>query len=131
MTNILINLSNHPSSKWSESQKEGWDEIIDISFPNIPAEYSEMQVLDLVTEFSAKLGELANEVEKKNSPLNLCLMGEFSFCYLLKEVLEDNLEGDVWHFFIPTTERKVVEKQNPDGTTVKTSEFSFVRWRKL
>ena len=131
MGNILINLSNHPSSKWSDSQRAGWDEIIDLAFPNVPAEYSEAQVIDLVTEYSGKLGELANEVEKKNSPLNLCLMGEFSFCYLLKEVLEDNLEGDVWHFYIPTTERKVVEKTNEDGSVSKISEFNFVRWRKL
>jgi len=31
----LVNLSNHPSDKWSDLQKSGWGAIIDIPFPEI------------------------------------------------------------------------------------------------
>ena len=33
----LINISNHPSTGWSDAQKAGWDQIIDIPFPQVPA----------------------------------------------------------------------------------------------
>ena len=126
---ILINLTNHPSASWSESQKKDWDEIIDISFPNIPAEYSEKQINDLVSEYNNKLEKIAGEIEQ-NSELNLLLQGEFSFCYTLFKTLREDSKRE-WNFYIPTTERKVVEKINPDGTTMKISEFQFVRWRKI
>ncbi len=32
---VLINHSNHPHSGWGDKQKEGWDKIVDIPFPNI------------------------------------------------------------------------------------------------
>lgn len=31
----LVNISNHPSDKWSEDQKVGFEKIIDIVFPGI------------------------------------------------------------------------------------------------
>ena len=51
---IFINLTNHPSSGWSEEQLKAaqqYGEIVDLSFPNIEPFFS-----------SEDINELANEV---------------------------------------------------------------------
>lgn len=126
---ILINHSNHPSDKWHPAQKEGWDKIIDLPFPNIDPHADTRQVADLVTEYYVSL-ELT--ISKQDGEVWLMLQGEFTYCYLLYERVRSYLiYSDYARNFrglaIPTTERRVVE--NPDGT--KTSTFEFVRWRLL
>ncbi len=125
--NILINLSNHPSNNWSDAQKAGWDDIIDLVFPQIPANISEIEVGDkYVIPFIQKLENWAKGLKKKGSELNIMLQGEFTFCYLLRDCLSGK-----WNFYIPTTERKVIEKHKEDGSVEKTAVFQFVRWRKI
>lgn len=126
---ILINLSNHPSSKWDKKQKEEWDTIIDIPFPNIPAEMDIFGVADLVNEYEHKLVKITKGFSYEE--FFVMLQGEFTFCYILWESLKHVYVNFVWHICIPTTERKVHEKQREDGTVEKITVFEFVRWRIL
>ena len=118
----LINLSNHPSDKWSEEQKKMWEDIIDIPFPNIEPESSAEEVENIARKYVYKIGEA---IIKHNFSVRhnyIMLQGEYSFCYTLAFLLRDSISD--FTFAIPTTERTVVEK---DG--VKSSVFKFVKWR--
>lgn len=133
MKRILINISNHPSSKWSEKQKEGWDEIIDIPFPNVPPQNDTAQVVNSVLDFVGKevtptvLG-LQSKYAGEDYDYSFFIAGEQTFTlYLIMSI--KNYCGFV-NLAIPTTERKVVEKQEGDKT-LKESVFEFVRWREI
>jgi len=127
---ILINLSNHNSSKWSESQKAGWDEIIDLQFPNIPPTADTIEMVnDFINPVAEKLGKLAYEIKSKGLQLSIMLQGEFTFSFLLYDILKNSFSDDNWKFYIPCTERKIQEITNPDGTVTKNSIFEFIGWR--
>ncbi len=121
---LLVNLSNHPSAKWQEEQKAGWDKIIDVPFPSVSATSSTEEVIELVAQYASLLGEIANEHEGWD--MHLMLQGEYTFCYLLLHAIIDTND---WKIAIPTTERRSVEKVGPGGETIKTQVFDFVRWR--
>lgn len=61
---MLINLSNHPSTKWGKKQKQAaiaqYNEILDLPFPQIEPEATIEYVLELAEKFSAKAKELLN-----------------------------------------------------------------------
>lgn len=117
----LINLSNHVSSKWSEAQKAGFSEIVDIQFPNIPATATTEDVKQIAKAITTKICEL--------DAFDIMLQGEFTLCYLIqREILQNNLNTKFW---IPTTERKVAESITADGTATKTAIFEFVQWRTI
>jgi len=111
----LINLSNHPSANWELEQKAGWDEIIDIPFPNVAPNASEEEVIELAAELLKKI--------KNTGVKNIMLQGEFTLVFALQQML---IEEGFYNFFFPTTERKVVEQNG-----IKTSVFKFVRWREM
>ena len=113
----LINVSNHPSSKWSDKQWQGFDVVYDIQFPNVDPNWNTEQVGCLVDHILDEINEL--DVN------NIMLQGEFTLCYLLQNKLSTKT---IW---IPTTERKVVEVVNADGTVTKNTTFEFVRWRMI
>lgn len=114
----LINLSNHNSKNWSNAQKEGFEEIVDIQFPNIDPNMTTLKVEELVDEYVEKI--------QSTKISNIMLQGEFTFCFLLQNKLRTRC-----NFYIPTTERKVVESIDVNGNTVKTATFEFVRWRTI
>ncbi len=128
---LLINVSNHPSEKWSEKQKAGWDKIVDLPFPQIPPDWNANQVLDIAKEYYQRINGI--KYEHKDYITCICLQGEFTFCYLLFALFilnPKNYEREKQQrFAIPTTERKVVETQDSEGKTIKQSVFEFVKWR--
>lgn len=120
---MLINLSNHPNSTWSERQlqaaREQFGEIIDIAFPVVDPTLHEEGVEELAYKYLSKIKLLAND---KNAIPVVHLMGEFSFTFALVTMLK--AEGiDV---IVSTSERQT--EMNPDGS--KTIRFDFVRFRK-
>lgn len=121
----LINISNHPSEKWSKEQKAKWSKIIDIPFPNVPADADEIEVMKIASELFGQVAKIMKEDKKIK---DIMLQGEFMVCYILIKLFRfyDNIR-----IVIPTTERIVVETNNPDGTTSKTAIFKFVRWRTI
>ena len=63
---MFINISNHPSSKWTEEQKrvanacgsqrkyfpdDGGHKIVDVPFPRIDPGYSSQDIINLVEKF--------------------------------------------------------------------------------
>lgn len=128
---ILLNISNHPSDKWSEKQKDGWDIIKDIEFPNINPYASTDEIVSDANHMAWTLPAIIeNNLPKNrivaNDEYYIMLQGEFTFCYLLRDLIKDD-----YTFVIPTTERKTIETANGDGTVSKISVFEFVQWRKI
>lgn len=121
----LLVISNHPPEKWEGEQREGWDKIEFISFPEISPvatreEVSEMARLFFLNVIKPRLDNDEN--------LFICLQGEFTFffefCYYLSEY--PSLRK---RFVFPTTRRIVEEQRNPDGSLNKIYKFKFVKWR--
>jgi hypothetical protein len=124
----LLVISNHNPDKWSENQKQGWDRIEFHPFPNIPADISSAEVIEnFATPICQKIGEFYSKCDEQGADGYVTIQGEFSLC----KAVFDALHGEDVRFVFPTTERKVVETQNPDGTTTKTAIFEFVQWREM
>ena len=115
--NIFINLSNHPSNKWSinqinESLKYG--NIIDMSFPSI----------DPIND---NINELVDKYYKEIININpsaIMLQGEMVFTYRLVSKLKEA------NFLVLAScsirETKEIVK---DNETIKTAVFNFVKYR--
>lgn len=118
---ILFNISNHPSLNWSAEQREGWNEIVDIPFPNVSPTADMDEVRGLAISIARKVKEICREkgIERP------CVMvqGEFSLCAFIYQTYTE------WVFFFPTTERVVEEIPRADGTIEKKTTFKFIRWR--
>ena len=119
---MLINLSNHPSDTWSDRHLqaacEHFGEIVDIVFPVIDPTLDESGIDLLAVEYLGKINEIA--VENNIKPV-VHLMGEYSFCYQLVNLLKaEGIES-----VVSTSERQT--QMNPDGS--KTIQFNFVRFR--
>ena len=114
---MLLNLSNHPSSKWSTAQKqialEQYGTIKDIPFPNIPPEYDNVAVKKMANAYFEKIIRL--------QPKAVHLMGEMTFTYTLVKQLKANKIICI----AATTERLVVEKGDK-----RIVQFNFFRFRK-
>lgn len=126
---IFINISNHPSSGWSDEQKAAaldnanFDQLlVDIPFPNVSPEALSYDVYLLAKDVQSKAWHLADArgVDKLN--VTCMVQGEASLCWYLTLLLND------WgvEVVVATTERVVVDNQ--DGS--KTSAFRFVQFRR-
>jgi len=116
---IFINLSNHPSSSWTEAQKleaAGYGEIRDWPFPVIPPEIDSDAVEAMAESYLQKILELSG-----TAVVTIHLMGELTFCYKLINLLQENKVKVV----ASTTKRNVAEFENG----VKQSSFIFQRFR--
>lgn len=114
---MLLNLSNHPSTAWSEAQlkaaKAQYGELIDLPFPNIPPTFSRAEVDALAADYEQQVLAL--------SPSAVHLMGEMTFtCNLVQRLLARGIPS-----VASTSERRVVEEA--DGK--KTLLFQFVQFR--
>lgn len=76
---ILINHSNHPSEKWNVRQKEGWDKIIDLLFPNIDPGIDTDEVGKIALENFKKIREIAVQETTKNKDATIYVMLQGSF----------------------------------------------------
>ena len=122
---MLINLSNHPSTKWSEAQLSTaaqYGAIIDMAFPNIDPLLDTEEVRDLAKHYFTKIEDI-RQAHRADVPVHL--MGESTFVYCLVDLLK--MHG--YAVFASTTERVVVESIEPDGSTKKEVLFRFVRFR--
>lgn len=135
---LFLNLSNHSTSKWSAKQIDaakvaakaimGADPeaevvIINIPFPQVDPSAMPWEVEKLAKEVTA--AAVYDNADALTSSIVFHIMGEQSFCYHAFKAVEEL----GYHACVSTTDRKVVEKQNEDGTTVKTAVFEFVQFR--
>ena len=114
---MFINLTNHPSSGWSEEQLTAaklYGEVVDLSFPNIEPYFTSKDIYELADERveGIKLLDIHPVVH---------VMGEMTFTY----AVVSRLKALGISCVASTTERIV--KMMSDGK--KISEFKFVRFR--
>lgn len=123
---MFINVSNHASTKWSKKQLDAAKalttdgRIVDIPFPNVDPNVSDVMV-------STMANNLVDEILSQGKIDAVMIMGELSLCYnAINELFQSGLR-----VVVATTERKAVEKVNPDGTTSKQVIFDFVQFREV
>lgn len=120
---MLINLSNHPLSTWSQKQiaeaENFYGRIIDVDFPQIPPDADEEIVSILAKDFTDICLDILSSSKDKNNAVHI--MGEMTFSFLLILQLHNNNVECV----ASTTKRNSKER---DGE--KISRFEFVRFRK-
>ena len=116
----FINISNHPSNKWSARQLQAAlalaSEVIDVPFPNVPSTAS--------TEDGKALAE--EVVSKVPSSASIALVqGEMTLTFSIVRQLQKRGINAV----AACSERRSVETVNQDGTTTKTAVFEFTQFR--
>ena len=119
---MLINLSNHPSDRWDESQKKAakdFGEIIDIPFPEVSPLYDENDILNLANEYVSMIKQIATLGD------SVMVQGEFSLTYSLI----NELKKAGYRTISACSERKSRDYKGADGQTVRESVFTFVRFR--
>ncbi|WP_291528076.1 TIGR02221 family CRISPR-associated protein [Bacteroides sp. UBA939] len=118
---LLINLSNHPFSAWSEQQyqaAEVYGKCVDLPFPDINPLCNDQEIEQLSDEYLEKVLVMSNGHE---GTLTVHLMGELTFCFsLLRKLQSRNIRC-----IASCTERNVTMTE--DG--VKHTFFHFVRFR--
>ena len=115
---MFINLTNHPSEKWSEEQLSAarqYGEIVDLSFPIIEPSYTKDDIMHLVKDCTETIMGI------KEGETVVHVMGEMTFTHNLVNAL---IERGVM-CLASTTERNII--MLPDGR--KISEFKFVQFR--
>lgn len=117
----LVNVSNHPSSKWTDEQKKGYPVIHDIPFPNISPTIWQNELDEMVTEFMIAIMDIINKNSEIGIETHAMIMGEMVFTYRLVTALK--LRGVVC--LASTSEREVEEKPNGE----KIVRFTFKGWR--
>jgi len=120
---MLINLSNHPAAKWSETQIkiacQQFGQVTDLPFPDIDPEADTDVIAILAEQYEVKIKRtLAAE---NTGAFAVHLMGELTFCFALVA----RLQKAGITCLASTTRRETVE----NGNGLKTSKFDFVRFR--
>lgn len=113
---MLLNLTNHPSSRWPENQVNMainlYEEIHDWSFPNIDPTLSSTELDELVHVYLERIGSL--------QPTVVHIMGEMTFSFRLIRQLQR-----VGIPCVASTTARITEQQ---GDT-KISRFEFIQFR--
>lgn len=121
---MLINLTNHPYSKWSEIQRNKANElygvITDLNFPKIDPTYSKEEVHKLCNKYFAQIMDIFDLCANSPNQNAVHIQGEFTFVFKLVYLLKNIGISCV----ASTTERNVKEI---DGK--KIVEFNFVQFR--
>ena len=119
---MFINLTNHPSDRWSEEQRSAalqYGQIVDIPFPQVPPEANEDYIARLAD--SLMLNVLTKRRQTNLEPIVVHLAGEHTLVYALVSRLRH-----AGIRCVASTTQRVAEE---DGSGVKISEFKFVRFR--
>ncbi len=118
---MLVNFSNHLCCDWSAEQVAAasiWGDIVDLSFPNIPAEADERTIFMLADEYCSKICSF--------DPNAVLVQGEMSLSFAVVSRLHSM--GIVT--LCASSERVCDVSITEDGSTVRRSVFKFVRFRK-
>ena len=116
---MLINLSNHPSEFWDESQTmatKEFGECVDLPFPAISPDADLEDIVELSNKYFDKIILVS---EKYNSVPVVHLMGEMVFVY----VMANKLRSEGIRCVASTSERNTVDL----GNGQKKIEFVFIK----
>lgn len=117
---MLINLSNHPYSLWSDKQKKAaslYGECIDLPFPQIDAMADELNIKEIVDQYFTKI-----QTQAAGSPVTVHLMGEMTFSFSLIKRLQQS--------GIPCIAATSARQVKDFGSGRKEIVFKFKRFRK-
>lgn len=118
-SDMLLNLSNHPSNLWPSDQikaaTDKYGKIQDLPFPDIDPSWDTDKVVQVAEQYESRILAMVP------FPLAVHVMGEFTFTLALVGLLQ----AKGIHCIASTTERIVTDKSN--GKRVTT--FRFVRFR--
>ena len=115
----FVNLSNHPSSDWTDKQlkaAERYGKVVDVAFPAIPPEADERVISQMADHYVAIVHEMA-----KDKAVTLHVMGEMTLTYNIVSLFKSRGIRCV----ASTSERIVKENSNGE----KISLFHFVAFR--
>jgi len=120
---MLVNLSNHPSAKWGEKQKntaiEQYGNVEDIPFPQVPPTATSEDIKAMAAAYVKQIRELAKV--KNNQPFAVHIMGEMTLIFRIISLLKRTNIRCV----ASTTFRDTID--HPDGS--KTFKFEFIQFR--
>lgn len=86
---LLINLTNHPTALWDETQLQAaaqYGKCIDLPFPQIDPQGDEAYIDAMAEEYLHKIKEIARE---QQTDVTVHLMGELTFSFALVEKLKN------------------------------------------
>ncbi|MCX7983504.1 MAG: CRISPR-associated protein [Bacteroidetes bacterium] len=120
---MLINLSNHPFTTWSQRQVEAatqlYGAVVDLPFPVVSPESDEPAVQALAHTYYDQCKQILSTVPTERNAVHV--MGELTFTVaLVSLLLRANIEC------VASTTDRIVEERNG----VKFSQFQFVRFRR-
>ncbi len=119
---MLINLSNHPSEKWTKRQREKaiktYKSIVDVEFPQVSPHATTKQVIKKAERYFQKILKMLSQSKDNRNAVHL--MGEFTFTFNLTLMLKKRNICVI----ASTTERIVEEIDDKKIVT-----FKFVRFR--
>lgn len=120
---MLLNLSNHPSTKWGKKQTqtaiEKYGNIQDMPFPHVQPTATSEDIKKLAADYVKQIRTLAKAEE--NQPFAVHIMGEMTLVFRIIKLLKRSKITCV----ASTTFRDTIE--NPDGS--KTFKFEFIQFR--
>lgn len=116
----FINLSNHSSDKWSESQtaaaNEQFGEIVDLPFPQIAPDATKADIAKIAQDYLTRVQQIGQPNDTA-----IHIMGEMTLTYQLVGMLKD--AG--YRCYASTTVREVYEQESGKKTVI----FQFVKYR--
>ena len=120
---VFINCSNHPSSEWSDEQKnaagrDGKVEIVDILFPEVDPHWGQKKI-------KSKAEEVCKKIYGYNIDRVMC-QGEFTLSY---QIIRE-LKGNGINVVAACSRRETKECRKEDGTTEKKTVFRFEKFRR-
>ena len=89
---MLLNISNHPYSQWSEKQKETaiqlYGFVTDLPFPLVDPYYSTEEVKKLAEDYFAKVIPILEKHKNDKTSNAVHIQGEFIFVFHLVTLLK-------------------------------------------
>jgi len=122
---MLLNLSNHPYSQWSEKQKETahamYGDVVDLPFPFVEPELSTEEVKTLVSDYYVQVLSFMEKHKKDDKPNAVHIQGEFIFVFHLVTLLKKaNITC------VASTSKRDVKQEGEK----KIINFKFIQFRK-
>ena len=120
---MLVNLSNHPSTKWSVQQFEAaqvYGKVTDLPFPEVNPSGDEEYIRLLCDEYVKIIDGFGRDDARNISAITVHIMGEMTFTFAMVSALQ---QKDI--SCIASTTQRISSEANG----VRTSEFQFVKFR--
>lgn len=116
---MFVNLTNHPSVKWSIEQiaaAQKFGEITDIQFPLISPYETQQEIITIADKYVQRIKDM--------QPSAVLCQGEFTFVFALTNGLKK-----LGITVVAACSERYASEHIEDGVTKKVSDFRFVQFR--